>query len=192
MLGCPFKNKDSGQRIKVILASDPRRRDCKRLKLSGKRGLREVCSKCLCGLGARSGRLSLQSTRAHGGAPPGACHVAGSPVTAAALVRGFQPRRGGVWGEPEGDNNSGGAQGGGDPPQLVEAAGIPGDLCLPEDHYQDRGAEDAAELRPLLTTALPVALSSGGKSTVAEPMMVGTVKPRPKPITTQPGRMAPA
>ena len=44
--------------------------------------------------------------------------------------------------------------------------------------------------RPLLTTALPVALGSGGRSTVADPMMVGTVKP--KPITTQPGRMAAA
>jgi len=49
-------------------------------------------------------------------------------------------------GEPEGDNNGGGAQGDGDPSQLVEAAGIPGDLCLPEDHDQDRRAEDAAEL----------------------------------------------
>jgi hypothetical protein len=49
-------------------------------------------------------------------------------------------------GEPEGDDNSGGAQGDGDPPQLVEAAGISGDLCLAEDHDQDRRAEDAAEL----------------------------------------------
>jgi hypothetical protein len=32
--------------------------------------------------------------------------------------------------------------------------------------------------RPLLTTALPVALCSGGRSTVAEPMMVGAVKPK--------------
>jgi hypothetical protein len=46
--------------------------------------------------------------------------------------------------------------------------------------------------RPLLTTALPVALSFAGRSVVAEPMTVGTENPNPMPIRNQAGSMSAA
>ena len=46
--------------------------------------------------------------------------------------------------------------------------------------------------RPLLTTALPVALSFAGRSLVAEPMIVGSENPKPMPIRNQAGRMSAA
>ncbi len=81
-------------------------------------------------------------------------------------------------GEPGGDNNSGGAQGDGDPPQLVEAAGFPGDLCLPEDHDQDRRAEDAAELAAADRTVFALLVDETGvgeraAATNVEPNMAG-------------------
>jgi hypothetical protein len=74
-------------------------------------------------------------------------------------------------GEPEGDNRSGGARGDGDPPQLVEAAGIPVTSAFPSTTTRIDAPKTPPNWRALLTTALPVALFSDGRSTVADPMM---------------------
>jgi hypothetical protein len=62
----------------------------------------------------------------------------------------------------------------GDPPQLVEAAGIPGDLRLPEDHDQDRRAEDAAELAAADRTGFALLVDETG---VGERAAVTNVEP---------------
>jgi hypothetical protein len=42
----------------------------------------------------------------------------------------------------------------------------------------------------MFTTALPVALSAGGRSAVPDPMIVGNARPVPSPDNSQPGRTA--